>query len=287
MPKNPLTGRQGSRTIADHIIAFNKALRFPYPLPDGVRVMNPFLEPAAWAASSAFYKKYYDDHRPRRLILGINPGRFGAGLTGVPFTDPKRLRDACCIDYDGKQAHEPSSEFIYEMIKNYGGPEDFYREFYINSVCPLGFTAEGKNGGDVNLNYYDRAGLSATVRPFALGSIRKQLAFTGLADVCFCLGIGKNADYLHRLNKEYRLFGRIVPLEHPRYIMQYRAKAKSDYIRQYLEAFAEAAFISAADRKPKKHLSISAGKLTVPDDFDPPLPQESLAALTCSFAEKI
>ena len=41
---------------------------------------------------------------------------------------------------------------------------------------------------------------------------------------------------------------------------------------------AEAALISAADRKPKKRLGLSAGKLTVPGDFDAPLPQELLAA---------
>ncbi len=58
--------------------------------------MNPFKEnPDALAISSAFYKKYYDDHRMRRLILGINPGRFGAGVTGIPFTDTKRLTEKC------------------------------------------------------------------------------------------------------------------------------------------------------------------------------------------------
>ena len=240
MPKSPLSGKRAPCSIADHVIAFNRSLRFPYPPPDGVRVMNPFQDPAAWAASSAFYKKFYDDQRPRRLILGINPGRFGAGLTGVPFTDPKRLRDVCGIDYDGKPAHEPSSVFIYEVIERYGGPEDFYGAFYINSICPLGFTITGKTGKEVNLNYYDRADLSATVRPFALAGIKKQLAFTGLTDVCFCLGTGKNADYLRKLNKEHELFGRIVPLEHPRFIMQYRAQSRSDYADRYLKAFSGA-----------------------------------------------
>ena len=41
---------------------------------------------------------------------------------------------------------------------------------------------------------------------------------------------------------------------------------------------AEAALVSAADRKPKKRLGLAAGKLTVPDDFDAPLPREILAA---------
>jgi len=49
--------------------------------------MNPFREnPEALIVSGKFYKKYYNDNNPRFLILGINPGRFGAGVTGIPFT---------------------------------------------------------------------------------------------------------------------------------------------------------------------------------------------------------
>ena len=31
----------------------------------------------------SFLQKYYDDTRPRQLMFGINPGRHGAGITGV------------------------------------------------------------------------------------------------------------------------------------------------------------------------------------------------------------
>ncbi len=227
------------QTVADRIIAFNTALHFPYPLPKGIRVMNPFQEnPSALAASSLFYKTYYNDQAPRHMILGINPGRFGAGLTGVPFTDPKRLKDACGIaEYSGPMAHEPSSVFIYDMIESYGGPERFYKKFYINSICPLGFTATGGNGREINHNYYDSAALAKAVRPFAVARIKEQLSFNIMADTCFCLGTGKNAEYLRKLNEEHGLFGRIVPLEHPRYIIQYKAKRQPEYIAKYLEAF--------------------------------------------------
>jgi len=43
---------------------------------------------------------------------------------------------------------------------------------------------------------------------------------------------------------------------------------------------AEAALTSAASAKPKKRLGLLEGKLTIPDDFDAPLPQEILAAFT-------
>lgn len=41
---------------------------------------------------------------------------------------------------------------------------------------------------------------------------------------------------------------------------------------------AEAVLTSAASARPKKRLGLLAGKLTVPEDFDAPLPPEILAA---------
>lgn len=41
---------------------------------------------------------------------------------------------------------------------------------------------------------------------------------------------------------------------------------------------AEAVLTSAASSKPKKRLGLLEGKLTIPDDFDDPLPPEILSA---------
>lgn len=199
--------------------------------------MNPFVENEwALAASSAFYRKYYADDRPRIMLMGINPGRFGAGLTGVPFTDPKRLAERCGIDaYKGEPAHEPSSVFVYEVIRHYGGEERFYRNFYINSICPLGFTVV-KNGREVNYNYYDRKDLLESATPFMVGCMRRQIAFGLRTDICLCLGMGKNAAFVQKLNAKENFFGRIVPLEHPRYVIQYKSKQMRSYVDKYLEA---------------------------------------------------
>src|SRR5688500_15558347 len=120
-------------TFADQIIKYNKALHYTGdPLPQGIRIMNPFKESEqAGTIAETFYRTYYNDEGPRHLILGINPGRFGAGLTGIPFTDTKRLVSECGIDFKGKVTHEPSSVFVYEMISAYGGPQSFYRNFFI------------------------------------------------------------------------------------------------------------------------------------------------------------
>jgi hypothetical protein len=222
-------------TFADKVIRFNRQLNFQGTLPDGFGIMNPFREDArALASAEAFYRKYYNDHHQRKLILGINPGRFGAGVTGVPFTDPKRLIDVCGIPFTGKLEHEPSSVYVYEVIEAFGGPEAFYGEFYINSVCPLGFTTSGKGGKAVNVNYYDDKSLTAAVLPFILESIQAQIDLGVERECCFCFGTGKNFEFLHRLNEAHRFFGKIIPLEHPRFIMQYKAKSKQSYIDAYL-----------------------------------------------------
>lgn len=225
-------------TLAEKIIDFNKHLEFKGNLPNGISIMNPFREKKdILEVSSSFYKKYYNDNKPRHLILGINPGRFGAGVTGVPFTDAKRLTNECGIKYSGKETHEPSSVFIYEMIKVYGGTKRFYHNFYINAVCPLGFIISDSNGKQRNYNYYDSRDLTIAVSDFIVENIRKQIKLGIASDICFCLGTGKNEKYLRLLNNENKFFENIIALEHPRYIMQYKAKSKEYYIEKYIKAF--------------------------------------------------
>ncbi|HEX8545971.1 MAG TPA: uracil-DNA glycosylase family protein [Cytophagaceae bacterium] len=228
------------KTFADKIIAYNKSLDYQGKLPHGVRVMNPFREyNNVIAISSEFYKKYYTDQDQRRLILGINPGRFGAGLTGIPFTDPKRLASVCGIEYLGPKTHEPSSVFIYEMIRQFGGPEEFYRKFYIHSIFPLGFTSIGKKGKEVNFNYYDNKELISCVYDFIVDNIRKQIDLGINTDLCFCFGTGKNEKFLTVLNNKYRFFKKIIALEHPRFVIQYKSKNMQYYIDKYISAFSQ------------------------------------------------
>lgn len=228
-------------TLADRIIAFNSTIHFNGKLPEGIRIMNPFRENRyAPEISAAFYKKYYNDNNPRFLILGINPGRFGAGLTGVPFTDPKRLEYFCGIGSHGLQAHEPSSVFMYDMITAFGGVERFYSQFYIHSICPLGFTSVKNNGKEVNYNYYDSKELQEAVYEFMVDNIRTQISMGVYTHQCFFLGTGKNQKFLSSLNTKFKFFESLTGLEHPRFIMQYKAKQKQAYIEKYIQEFGKA-----------------------------------------------
>lgn len=221
-------------TFADKAILFYRSLKFGGSLPEGISVMNPFTETDVFQAVSEFYRKYYSDPGPRRLIIGINPGRFGAGLTGIPFTDSIRLKEKCGLTIPGVKSYEISSVFMYEMMDEYGGPGKFYGDYYISSVSPLGFTSMNEKGREINFNYYDSSELEESIAEFAVASLRKQLEFGIARDICFCLGSGKNFRYLSRLNQKHLFFNHIEPLEHPRFIMQYRSKHKKAYISEYL-----------------------------------------------------
>lgn len=223
-------------TFADRVIHFNENIHLEVDLPEGIRVMNPFREnPHALKTSSAFYKKFYNDNHLRRLILGINPGRFGAGVTGVPFTDTKRLEEKCGLSIEGISTHEPSSVFVYEMIDAWGGVDKFYKDFYINSISPLGFVKINDRGREINYNYYDSKELTKLIWPFAIESVKAHIDVGCRTDVAFCLGTGKNFQYISKLNQEHGFFKKLIPLEHPRYIMQYKSKEKDFYLSKFME----------------------------------------------------
>lgn len=73
------------------------------------------------------------------------------------------------------------------------------------------------------------------VKPFIIKTLKEQTNFGVDRDVCYSLGSGKNYKYLKDLNKELNLFKRILPLDHPRYIMQYKTKQKDEYIKKFVD----------------------------------------------------
>lgn len=218
--------------FAASILTFFKDLKWKIKLPDGVEVMNPFENEETMVLCRQFYHKFYNDNNIRWMIIGINPGRFGGGVTGIPFTDPIRLDKACGIKNHWPAKQELSSLFIYDIITAFGGVKKFYDNFYITSVSPLGFTKDGKN-----LNYYDDRQLQNSIKEFVIESMRKQLAFGINRNVAFCLGDGKNFKYLSKLNEECKFFDKIIPLSHPRFVMQYKLKMKGEYMERYMNAF--------------------------------------------------
>lgn len=225
------------QTFADKVIEFNRQLHYTGMLPEGFQVINPYLDnPETMDVMRQFYNKYYGDTVQRQFIIGINPSRHGAGVTGVPFTDTKRLAAVCNIPMQSAYTHEVSSVFMYDMIEAYGGAADFYKRFYINSPFPLAIVRQVDGGKWVNANYYDDPRLFEMVKDFMLMSLKKHISMGLDVSRVFVLG-KKNANFIQKLNKEAKLFDELEILEHPRYIQQYKSKEKDIYILKYLEAF--------------------------------------------------
>jgi len=210
------------------MLSFLDQLSLDAKLPKGVTAMNPYRDPYTFDLCKSFYNKYYSDTSERTLLLGINPGRFGSGTTGISFTDPIKLENFCGIPNTLQKKPELSADFIYMMIDAMGGPELFYKRYLISAVSPLGFVK-----GGININYYDIPALQKAVTPFIIKSIG-QIVDMGISKArCFCIGEGKNFVFLDQMNKKHRWFEELIPLPHPRFIMQYKRKKVHEYVELY------------------------------------------------------
>lgn len=219
-----------SRTFSQKVINFYSGLKSPANLPPGIHILNPYKNKEVIEIMNEFYSTFFNDYNQRVFIIGINPGRFGGGVTGIPFTDPHALEQHCKIKNNLIKKPELSSKFVYSLIDKFGGVKKFYSKFFISAVFPLALLSDGKN-----YNYYDSNELSRNLKPYLLSSLKKQTGFGARKNKVICLG-KKNYTFLNELNKELKYFEKIITLDHPRFIMQYRLKKKDEYIRKYIRA---------------------------------------------------
>jgi len=216
-------------TFGQSVIDFYEKIESP-KVPEGVDLLTPFRDDEVKKIMLQFFTKFYNDNGQRVLLMGINPGRFGAGITGIGFTDPIRLKCDCGIENYFEQKAELSSIFIYEMISAYGGPEKFYQKFFFSALSPIGFVKQGKN-----FNYYDSKELLKEIKPYIVDWLKNKLLFGCSRKIAYCIGQGKNYKIFKEINNDYRLFDEIKGLPHPRWIMQYRLKKIDDYISLYIQ----------------------------------------------------
>jgi hypothetical protein len=218
-------------TFGKKAIDFYRGLRPPdLHFANGIKILNPLEKDEVLHILETFYQKFYSDRKKRIFLIGINPGRFGGGITGIPFTDPVNLQEFVGIPNTYNQKHELSSRFIYEVINKMGGTTHFFGHCYLTAVSPFGFTRKNKN-----LNYYDDKSLVNTLEPFFVEWLNKQINFGAFNKVAFSLGMGKNLEYLRKLNQEYKFFNHIEALPHPRWVMQYRYKKRDEISNIYIE----------------------------------------------------
>jgi hypothetical protein len=230
----PHTSPSEPITFGDEVLAFYRTLpRLPIAAAP-VEWIDPVDVSEARRCMELFYRAYYADHRDRLFVFGVNPGRFGAGLTGIPFTDGPTLAETCGIPNTFPPRRELSATFIHRVIAAWGGADAFYSRIYITGVCPLGLIRQGKN-----VNYYDDRAVLRELEPFLVDAIRRQLGFGARRDVAVVIGAGDNLRVMQRLNAEHRFFAELRALEHPRFIMQYRRRQLDRYVADYLRLFGE------------------------------------------------
>ena len=224
-------GRPDVIMIADCLINFFLQLRPPANLPAGTAALYPHRQREVQETIRSFFGQYFADTQKRHLMVGINPGRFGAGITGINFTAPRQLTEDCRIDHPFGNSSELSAEFIYKVINAYGGATSFYQQFFIASVSPIGYTRNGKN-----LNYYDDPELAESIRPYSARCLKKLLQCGFHQKVVVCIGGDKNFKFLESLNRQHGFFEEILSVPHPRFIMQYRRSKLNEYVQEYLRA---------------------------------------------------
>jgi len=217
-------------SFAEKAIKYFNELGPPDFAINGVELINPYESPEIKIVVRKFYKKFYSDDSERIFVFGINPGRFGGGLTGISFTDPVALRENCSIKNELGKRKELSSKFIYKVVDECGGANKFFSKVYLTALYPFAITKNEKN-----YNYYDHKMLADKLRPEIIKAVRSQIKFGARKDVAILLG-KKNAEYFSTMNDEFGFFEKIIVLEHPRYIMQYRLKKINHYIKKYVAA---------------------------------------------------
>lgn len=130
-------------TIGERAIAFYLRGERPVVTGPDIDVLDPFANAEVARVTREFYERFYGDERPRVAVIGINPGRFGGGLTGLPFTDPVALHAFCGIESSITGQRELSSVFIYHLIERMGGPETFSPATSSWGRCHSGWSRAG------------------------------------------------------------------------------------------------------------------------------------------------
>jgi hypothetical protein len=133
-------------------------------LKKGQRALN--VHSYALPAYEAFLERYYATPGARVAGIAMNPGKFGAVQTGIPFTDWPRglelLPDlAKRVDRPAdlpKANREQSGRRVFAWgLKRFGSYERFFEEFLVLLTCPIAvLDGEGERANNVPLDLLPR-----------------------------------------------------------------------------------------------------------------------------------
>lgn len=149
----------------------------------------------AWRPHEQYLRRY-GQAQGRVVLVGMNPGPWGMGQTGVPFADPGWARDWMGIEADVEPvagAHparpilgfastrpDPSGAKLYGWARaRFGTAQRFFAGFFVTNWCPLLLLDDaGRNIPIDALGKEDRALVSPPCDAWmleAVGALRPRL----------------------------------------------------------------------------------------------------------------
>ena len=219
--------------FGSNLAKFLCAATIDFELPPGFNALVPYSDAEVRRVVNEFCSRYYAGSQKRLALWGINPGRFGAGITGICFTDPLSLTGQLEIPSTLTGRRELSAEFISMVIDEYGGPTAFYRDVYLGALSPIGFVREGKN-----INFYDDKTLANTIVPFIRYNLQTITSFGLQSKAAILLGSGSLQAYVQKYLSDHFTEMKVLALDHPRFIMQYKRSSVRDYVKRYVDSIA-------------------------------------------------
>lgn len=172
-----------------------------------------------------YYQTFYPTQEKRVVLCGINPGRNGAGKTGIPFIDFSGASHL--LSGIGQNDREQSAQFILSII-NAIESNIFHKNVYMTNISWFGFIKEGRN-----LNYNRLPSPLPTT--FTESFIAEMDIVQPKIIVPLSIEVEKT---LKQMKKDKRLNYRLAPrLPHPYYcsIGKRPVKYKEVYLKRITE----------------------------------------------------
>ena len=212
-----------SATLLDHFEAQYAALRragFEARLnSSGIDILTGFRANKATVAK--FYHHYVFPHQPKGALCGINPGRLGAGKSGVPFVDRAFLSEL--LGENVGDDVERSARFFRDVVKHFGAKK-FYSAIHVTNISAYGFKK-----GRRNLNYYD---LDHDIVDVILKGFAGEMELMNIREIVPC------SQQVHATLTNLQARGLLQakidpPLKHPNWcaFKKNRSASMSEYLR--------------------------------------------------------
>jgi hypothetical protein len=220
------------RTIAQEYFDFYEIFKEKYSetlRSRNIKILSDFIDNKNNIIE--FHKKYIEPNSPKIVICGINPGRNGAGLTGIPFIDFESLSNM--LPGIKENDWEQSAKFFFSVVQGFG-IEIFYKNFHVTNISWFGFSRIDKSK---NVNYFEKD-ISTEIAIYLIDKFVEEM---DLINPDYIIPLSKTVLYeLENLKKQKKIRAEIgTCLNHPSWVVAYRRKDLSTWRQKYIDTFSK------------------------------------------------